>query len=411
MRSVSNLLVGCTVLALVAVSAAPALADPPSGVTPRASDVVGVGSDTLPYLLDQFSYDYNQAHKGASSQLYSWDATNPATGQTGDPIKTKAGCAAIARPDGSSAGISALEANVTDPSSPGAYCIDYAGSSRAPSANDPACGAGGLCFVALAGDAVTWASRDAASGGTDAPASLTPTQLRNIYLCKITNWAKVGGQNAPIKAFLPQASSGTRRFWLTALGGGVTPITPGACVSDAGNTLQDNQGINQVLDSPEAIVPYSVADYIAQVYHEAPCANASCTGSPACAPAGTQNRFGCDQHGVLGINEIGGSKPIVPWPPPGSPCSQCRINSRFKPLFQRTVYVVVRSASTPDNIPAYLEPIFAAKTASTPGWTCSSPQAQKDVRDYGFLPLSSIPAFPPRGGFVASGGQCGTPHH
>jgi ABC-type phosphate transport system substrate-binding protein len=411
MRLVSNLLAGCAVLVLVAVSAGPALADPPSGVTPRSSDVVGVGSDTIQYLLDQFSYDYNKAHPGASSLLYSWDDTNPVTGKAGDMIETKAGCAAIARPDGSSAGISALAANVTGPSGPGDYCIDYAGSSRPPSASDPACAQGGLCFVALAGDAVTWASRDAASGGTDAPASLTPAQLKNIYLCKITNWDKVGGQNAPIEAFLPQASSGTRTSWLTALGGGVTPITPGACVSDAANTLQDNQGINPVLDSPEAIVPYSVADYIAQAYHGAPCANSSCTGSPACTPAAGEDLFGCDQHGVLGINEVGGSKPMLPWPPPGSPCAQCKINSRFKALFQRTVYVVVRYASTPDDIPAYLEPFFAAKTANTPGWACSSPQAQKDITRYGFLPLSGLPAFPPRGGLLASGPQCGTPHH
>ena len=414
MRLFSNVLGGCAVLALVAVSAVPAvpaLADPPGGATPRPTDVVGVGSDTSQYLLDQFSHDYNKAHPGASSLLYSWDATNPVTGQAGDMIGTKAGCAAIARPDGSSAGISALEANVTDPSAPGDYCVDYAGSSRAPSANDPACGSGGVCFVALAGDAVTWASRDAASGGTDAPASLTPTQLRNIYLCKITNWDKVGGKKAPIQAFLPQASSGTRTSWLTALGGGVTPITPGACVSDAANSLQDNQGISPVLNSPEAIVPYSVADYIAQAYHDAPCANSSCTGSPACAPAGGENLFGCDQHGVLGINEIGGSKPMLPWPPPGSPCSQCKINSRFKPLFQRTIYDVVRYAPTPDNIPAYLEPVFAATTATTPGWACSSPQAQKDITSYGFLTLSGLLAMMPRSGSLASGPQCGTPHH
>jgi ABC-type phosphate transport system substrate-binding protein len=411
MRLVSNLLVGCAVLALAAASAAPALADPPAGVTPRASDVAGVGSDTIQYLLDQFSNDYNLAHQGASSLLYSWDATNPVTGQAGDAVATKAGCAAIARPDGSSAGVSALEANVTDPASPADYCIDYAGSSRAPSASDPACINGGLCFIALAGDAVTWASRDAASGGTDAPASLTTAQLRNIYLCKITNWDKVGGRNAPIRAFLPQTSSGTRTFWLTALGGGVTPINPGHCVSDLRNTLQDNQGVNPALNSPEAIVPYSVADYLAQVYHDARCLNSSCTGSPPCAPAGTENLFGCDQHGVLGINEIGGSKPILPWPPPVSPCQQCTINSKFTPLYQRTVYAVVRYAPTADNIPPYLEPFFAASTASTPGWACSSPQAFNDIKAYGFLRLSGLPAFLPRTGVSSPSPQCGTAHH
>jgi hypothetical protein len=91
----------------------------------------------------------------------------------------------------------------------------------------------------------------------------------------------VGGKNAPIKPFLPQTSSGTRVFWLTAFGGGTTPVKPGGCVSDVHNTLQDNQGTSPVLDSPEAIVPYSAADYIAQAYHDAPCTSPSCSGSPA----------------------------------------------------------------------------------------------------------------------------------
>jgi ABC-type phosphate transport system substrate-binding protein len=409
MRLVSNLLAGCAALALIAVSAPAALADPPSGVTPRPGDVVGVGSDTIPFLLDQFSYDYNLAHGSSSPLLYSWDAVNPATGQAGDMIVTKTDCAPVPRPDGSSAGIAALAAGVTDPAGSGDYCVDYAGSSRRPSANDPACVAGGLCFVALAGDAVTWASRDAVSGGTDAPASLTRAQLKEIYLCQITNWAKVGGKKAPIKPFLPQSSSGTRTSWLTALGGGSAPITPGTCVGSARNTLQDNEGVNPVLNSAEAIVPYSVADYIAQVYHDAPCTG-SCTGSPPCVPVGSDNMFGCDQHGVLGLGEIGGTEPMLPWPPPGSPCPQCAINPGFKPLFQRTVYVVVRHASTPDAIPAYLEPIFAAATAKTPGWVCTSPQAHNDITNYGFLPLPGSPAGPP-GGDLASGPSCGTPHH
>ena len=129
-------------------------------------------------------------------------------------------------------------------------------------------------------------------------------QLKDIYLCKTTNWAKVGGKSAPIKPFLPQPASGLTASWLTALGGGKTPITPGACVSDEGGTLQDNQGISAVLDSPNAIVPYSVASYLAQAYHDAPCAKSSCTGSPACKPTGSQNLFGCDEHGVLGLGEI-----------------------------------------------------------------------------------------------------------
>jgi ABC-type phosphate transport system substrate-binding protein len=404
MRLIRNLLACCGALALVAVSAPPALADPPT--TPNPSDVVGVGSDTIGYLLDQLSSDYNQAHTG-SPALYSWDATNPVTGKPGDPIVTKAGCNPIARPDGSSAGITALEANTPDPANPNDFCIDYAGSSRGVQAGDPGCTTGGICFVPVAGDAVTWAARDPAGGGTDAPATLTRLQLKGIYQCKITNWATVGGQSAPIKPFLPQASSGTRTFWLTALGGGVTPIKPGSCVSTSHNTLQDNQGITPALNSPEAIVPYSVADYIAQVYHDAPCLKSSCTGSPACVPSAAQNRFGCDAHGVLGLEEIGGSRPVTPWPPPAPPCPACTINPTFSHLFQRVVYVVVRDAATPDDIPAYLEPIFAARTAPQPGYVCSTVTAHNDITSYGFLTLPGTGA--PHGSSLR-GSQCGVPH-
>jgi PBP superfamily domain len=231
------------------------------------------------------------------------------------------------------------------------------------------------------------------------PASLTLAQLKSIYLCKITNWAKVGGRSAPIEPFLPQTSSGTRAFWLTALGGGKTPIKPGGCVSDESNTLQDNQGTSPVLNSPGAIVPYSVADYIAQVYHDAPCTKSSCTGSPACVPTGSQNLFG--------LNEIGGRQPMLPWPPPSPPCTACAINPKFTAAFQRLVYVVVRDAPTPDDIPAYLEPFFAAQNASPPGAVCKAVWAKKDLAAYGFLRVVVSGAGPGSG---LGGSQCGVSH-
>jgi ABC-type phosphate transport system substrate-binding protein len=401
MALTSRLLAGCAALALLTGTVSPALADPPHGVTPRAGDVVGAGSDgAVQYLLDQLSRDYDRAHQKAGSLLYSWDATSNGPG----PIVTKAGCPAMKRPDGPAAGIAALRAGVTDPAAPADFCLDFAASSAGPGAGDPPCQAGGLCFVALAGDAVTWAARAAASGGSDAPASLTRAQLENIYLCKITNWAQVGGRKAPIRAFLPGAASGTRQSWLTDLGGGVKAIKPGACVRD---TVAGNEGVSPVLDSAETIVPYSVGVYLAQAYHDARCAKSSCTGSPACLPKATQNQFGCDEHGVLGLREIGGSKPVLPWPAPRGSCQQCQINPKFAPSFQRVVYLVVRGAATADHIPAYLEPFFAARTAKTPGWVCTSPVAGRAIMAYGFLPLAGLD------GRVQTGDTtgCGTPHH
>jgi hypothetical protein len=45
----------------------------------------------------------------------------------------------------------------------------------------------------------------------------------------------------------------------------------------------------------------------------------------------------------------------------------------------------VRWASTTDNIPAYLEPLFASSRAKVKGWICSSTTATKDIEAYGFL--------------------------
>jgi len=386
MRMLSKLIAGSAAAATVVVIAAgPALADPPSGTTAKAGDIAGVGSDTSEALFDQFSHDYNAAH-ATGARLYSWDATNPVTGAEADPIVTKKGCASTLRPDGSNAGISALQQNATDSTNTNDFCIDYARSARARQSSDPACTSGGICFVALAADAITYATRDAASGGTNAPASLSTAQLKNIYLCNTTNWSGVGGTKAPIHPFLPVTGSGIRTTFLTALGGG-TPITPGSCVN---SSVQQNEGTDSQLNDPDAIVPFSVAKYIAEVYHSAPCTKSDCTGNPPCAPSGQENKFGCDEAGVLTIHEINGTKPAAPWPLPASPAppavnNNVKLAKTFTRPFQNVIYDVVRfSSSTADHIPAYLEPVFSAANASTPGWACSNSKAKADLQHYGF---------------------------
>jgi len=398
MRMLSKVLAGtAAAAAAVALTAGPALADPPNGVTPRVTDAVGTGSNTTQYVLDQLSQDYNNANKSATTKLYSWDAVNPDSLAIGDNIVTKKGCATLARPDGSSAGITALDENVTDPSNKKYYCIDYARSSRARESTDPPFAAGGVAFVSLAGDAVTWADRDTAAGGTDAPANLTTAQLVKIYECKDTNWDQVGGKNAPIEAFLPQTSSGTRSFFLTALGGGTTPITPGSCVQDGTtkdpNSLEENEGINPILNSPESIFIYSVAAYLSQAYHSPACINKECTpvksGPPCKKPTSSQNAFGCDETGVLQLNTLNGSKPTAPWPLTAS-TTTAKINQSFDLAFQRTVYDVVRyDPNTADHIPGAesgapggidLDKFFGAS-----GYICTNATAKKAITNYGFL--------------------------
>jgi ABC-type phosphate transport system substrate-binding protein len=352
---------------------------------PPEDAAVGLGANTQQFLVDQFSGDYNST--GPKTHLYNWDATNPDTGAIGDSIVIKDNCAAIARPDGSSAGIKQLATFATT-SDKKYFCDNFANSSRPRGSSDPPYTSGGVAFTALAGDAVSW-SKPAVDRA--APASLTPTQLAAIFTCSDTNWDQVGGKNQTIAPFLPQAGSGTLSFFLAAIG--VT--TPGPCVSTASNTLEENEGDNSVFDNKGAIFIYSVGDYIAQRFHSPACTDAGCTGTtgrPPCTPQAGKNEFGCNTdgkgtaQGVMKPGEINGVKPTT-----GSGGSTV-INTGFPSAFQRILYEVVPyDPNTSDHIPGSesgapggvdLEKIFGAS-----GWACTNSTAKQDIRDYGFLTI------------------------
>jgi ABC-type phosphate transport system substrate-binding protein len=365
MRKLRTLVASTTMaLALTTAAIGPAMADPinpTSGkaVTPTAFDVVGVGADTTASLIDQLAVDYDGAHKAntkANPYIYSWDATNPKTQAVGDLISTKLGCAKIVRPDGSGAGITDLQANTADPRNKAYQCISFARSASGRSTQPT--GKGGVLFVALAEDAVTFASQQT----SNAPASLTTKQLTAIYSCTVTTWNQVGGtSHATIAPYLPPTTSGIRTFFLKE----INVTTPGPCVNKLG-TPQQNEGTSKLLKTANAIFPYSVADYIAQRYH-----------SPACGkkPTKTQNRFGCDERGTLKLNSENGTKPTV-----GTGAKQT-INPKFSAPFVHTVYDVVRySTSTANHIPAALNRFFG-----TTGYFCANSSAKTAVADYGFL--------------------------
>jgi ABC-type phosphate transport system substrate-binding protein len=402
---------GTLVAALAAVAATallttgPALADPPSGVTPKPGDVVGVGSDTTQYLFDQLSLDYNKTVSSSAPHLYSFDAT----GSTDIQAKSGASACDIPRPNGSSAGIAALEGNAKTGSD---YCIDFARSARSRSSSDPACATAGICFIYLAADTVDWTARSAAAGGTDAPASLSLSQLKDIYLCKTTNWSKVGGKSGTIQPYLPQTNAGLRSTFLLALGGGTTPITPGPCVSDGATTsfpdgtIEQNEAQDPVLDSAQAIFPYSVADYITQAYRSAACTS-GCGGTvsdnPVCKPAGGENKFGCNltttgegQPPVLTLEKISNKNPTSPYPLPAEPTppainGKVKASSTFTPAFRDHVFDVVRfGGSSADPIPSYLQALFNPKSSSTKGWICGSTKGQADIKAYGFVDQTAL---------------------
>src|SRR5215472_12379969 len=242
MRTYKKLIaVGAMAATAMAVAVIPAIADPPKGATlPPVKAIVGVGSDTIQFVFVQFSNDYNKTRP--ARPLYSWDAVNPKTHLPGDLIVSKRGCPKEPRPNGSTGGLQpaaggplALGANLKDKK--GGFCTDFSRSSRPTASGDPP----NANFIPFATDAVTWAS----NATTHAPANLSIANLTKIYSCKVTNWNQVGGTSGTINAQLPQAASGTRKFFLTELGLAVSG--PGPCV---GSTAEENEGTNRVLKGP-----------------------------------------------------------------------------------------------------------------------------------------------------------------
>jgi ABC-type phosphate transport system substrate-binding protein len=372
MRKLSKLFVGAATMAAAAAlvagtvtTASAAPNDPPKGITPQSFDVIGVGSNTTQYVMDQISVDYNRTvrvHNANHPWIFSWDAVKPGTTSTvPTKIVTKAGCPVIVRPNGSTAGLKALDQNQFDRKT-GHYCIDFGRSSGGRSTTAPKPGPGGVLYVAFAKDAITWSTRTAARGGSNAPKSLTKAQLQGIFTCKTTNWKAVGGKAGAIKVYLPQPGSGTLSTWEKFMG--ITTL--GSCVSQA---PEENEGTFAGFNNPNAIFIYSIGAYVAQKFH-----------SPACGarPRAGQNAFGCNTTGVLGINQISGKNPTTSTRVPV-------INPAFPAAFFRTVYNIVRwTAKTPDHIYQRLGAFFSSRRLH--GFMCSSPIATRDIANYGFIP-------------------------
>ncbi len=337
---------------ILALGVGSATADPPTGVTPAATSIVAVGSDTTQAVADQLSLDYNAQVPAPVNKFYSWDATGSTT------ITPKAGCTSITRPNGSGAGIAALKAGAKTGAS---FCIDIARSSRGPAAGDGSNGA--LAFVAFAKDAVTWS----ANRTTNAPATLSITQLKAIYSCNAAllgtgktgrvTWNEVGGTStAAVVPVIPQSASGTRSFFLSKIG--VTTL--GSCVIPTNNSVEENEGINAIFKTTSAVnevFPYSVAVYLAQSVHN--------------HGAGTQ--------GNLVLKRINNVAPTT-----GTGTSTT-INPAF-PL-SRSVYNVVRDNGTTTHVPTSLQALLG-KGSST-GFVCTNAKAKADVTSYGFLPLGA----------------------
>jgi hypothetical protein len=395
--------VGAVAATASALAVAPAMADPVNShfkaVKPAAYDIVGVGAGTDEYLFDQLSVDYNKQvaakkkHSPSNPYIYSWDATPPNNPlDETQQIVVKSGCKKNLRPNGSNAGITALgsygKTSYTTTSKSGKKtkhtvpCVNFARSSSARSSKDPALAKGGIAFVALAKDAVTYA----ATKVTNVPSDLSLKQLQEIFSCSIPaahgfaegTWGALLGSSAKDPTakpdpLVPQPGSGTLTFWMeTALGftEDSQPSCGSAATLSATKQPEENEGISKLFllngkPNPNVLFPYSVGSWIAQEYHSKTCGKAAKKG---------QNNFGCDENGVLYLNKIGGTAPTV------KTKGVVGINSKFDSKFQRLLYDVVPFNTAKSPISSELKRFFGQK-----GWFCLKAHDQI-IKDYGYLP-------------------------
>ncbi len=188
------LLIGCP-----KTKAAAAVDPDDTTFTAVAGDLIGVGSDTSQHALKLLADGWNDATPAPSFRV----ATFAALG--GGTIPLPSG--AIARPNGSGAGKSLLygAGNNTD--------IDFARSSSAQNGTETS---NGLQSFPFALDTLVMAVSN--SVPSNAPTSLTPAQIVDIYKGNITNWNQIpGGTAGVIAPKIPQAGSGTRSFFVAQL--------------------------------------------------------------------------------------------------------------------------------------------------------------------------------------------------
>ncbi|MFD5793651.1 Ig-like domain repeat protein [Streptomyces diastatochromogenes] len=246
-------LVAAAVVAGGLALASPAYADPTPTGTFR--QLVGVGSDTTQDVLNALagdtvngkSYSGTAVKSAGGAGIASYDAIEPGTGSTTSNITTRSGGPSFLRPNGSGKGRLALSESLTGdkyPDSSGVAIkgqVDFARSSSGPSTSGTA-----LTYIPFARDAVGVAVKGSALN------SLTQDQLHDIYSGALT---QVGGQTVHPK--IPQSGSGTRKFFLAAIGLTDATLSPNI------PTVQENQA-DAALTEDGALVPFSVGSWIAQ---------------------------------------------------------------------------------------------------------------------------------------------------
>jgi hypothetical protein len=244
----------------LAFTAMPAYADPTGFKT-----LSGVGSDTIQDVLN-----------GLGSQIPaigSYDAVDPSNGAAGGNIVTKSAGASYIRPNGSGDGVKALSDSIEG----GTHLwngvniqgqVDFARASgfQGSTGTD-------VAYIPFALDAVSYA----VNAGSDFPRNIvlgsaadsaSRFSLYNIYHCIKTSYTDSNGDTVAIHPLTPQSGSGTAKFWATTLGfsDGSLPTCVKRVNTDATPaTVEEHNGTT--IDDAGDIVPFSIAQYIAQGNH------------------------------------------------------------------------------------------------------------------------------------------------
>ncbi|MEZ0091338.1 substrate-binding domain-containing protein [Streptacidiphilus sp. EB129] len=244
MNTKLKVLAGVAGVGLLAFGAGTASADPIGNPAGNTRPLIGVGSDTTQGVMNAMS---NAVLVNGQKVISSWDAV----GSTTIATTTSPACAAVARPNGSGAGRTALLNSLGAANG----CVTF---SRSSSLN-LAAATPGLTYVPFAVDAVTFA----VTPNSVVPRTLSIADLHAIYTC---DPGYVGtAPNYTIHPLLPQAGSGTRAFWETTVGITEADVVASKypCISDTKNGKPIEEHDGRVLDDT-SIAPFSIAQYIAQ---------------------------------------------------------------------------------------------------------------------------------------------------
>jgi ABC-type phosphate transport system substrate-binding protein len=351
-----------------------------------------VGSDTTQDLLAGLATQIHTGGPSSALAISTWDATPQPTTFTSINTGTT-----VPRPDGSGQGVDALRAaelgnvyarttgGVTQTSSAALSTNDvkFARSSSGPSSTSPT---GTYTWVPFAVDGVSYA----VNGGVSTITNLTKADLKAIYsaadgatVSLSIGSKKIGKQTTAgvdIVPFLPQAGSGTRKFWTDTY---LAPLTLGTAVSD---TYTDGSGTHDVQEHngsvlgavTNGIVPFSVSQWAGQ--------------SRAADLSNAITGYGVpvtDRRGTAVLGDIDSTSPLVL-----TPGGRYLLDTSFAVL--RPVYNVVkydRVTSGTGSYDSVLSGILtgtSAQVGTQPGLILGTTV----VADFGFGDLSTNPSSP-----------------